>query len=363
MTHTISTSTKILAAGFAALGISGCSEPITVETVLRPVKSMVVQDGGALRERSFSGTARSAGETELSFKVSGTVAQVNANVGDTLTAGQLFATLDAETYRVELEQARADAASANAQRRSAEAEYQRVRQLYANDNASRNELDNALAETESAQAGHDAAVQAAKLASLNLGYTQLSVQRDCTIADVAIEENENIAANQRVATASCGQGWEVIIDVPESVIARFSNGMRGDIRFPSVPGTAFEGIVTEVGIGTSDQSTFPVTLALSQTPVSVRTNLAAEVAFAFADASANGIYVPSSAVSQDQSGTFTYVIVASDSEGARQLEKRAVDVGELTANGLQVLEGLTPGERILIAGHINARDGLLVRAE
>ena len=264
---------------------------------------------------------------------------------------------------MELDQATADATSANAQRRSAEAEYQRVRQLYANDNASRNELDNALADTESAQANHDAAVQAVKLASLNLQYTELSLQKNCTIAEITIEENENVTANQRVATASCGQNWEVVIDVPESLIARFRNGLAGQVQFPSVPNTVFDGVVIEVGIGTSGQSTFPVTLSLSTAPISVRTNLAAEALFSFADATSNTIYVPATAVSQDQSGTYAYVVVPSDTAGTKRLQKRLVEVGELSASGLEIVGGLAPGEQILVAGHVNARDGLLVRAQ
>lgn len=343
--------------------IFGCSEPTLKEVVLRPVKTMIVVEGNQTRERLFSGSARSAGETEFSFKVSGSVSNMNAKVGDRLEIGHVFASLDPESYRLQLEQARADTNNSNARRRSAEAEYQRVRQLYANDNSSTNELDNSLAEAESARASYEAAVQAEKLAALDLEYTRLRSPQDCTIADIVVEENENVSANQRVATANCGGGWEVTIDVAESVIGDFKNGQKGKVRFHSVPDSVFEGTVTEIGVGTNDRSTFPITLSLSTTPTSIRTNLAAEATFKFAvNNSSNSIYVPPTAVSQDHKGTYTFVVIESENNKNWMLQKRYIEIGELRADGLQVFNGLKSGERILSVGHVNARNGMIVRA-
>lgn len=344
--------------------LSACSEQIEEVSNLRPVKSMVVLPGGQQRERVFSGTSRSAGETELSFKVAGTVEDIRAEVGDTLGQGDVLATLESDTYQIALEQAQAEVAQANALKRSAEAEYQRIRQLYANDNASRTDLDSALADTESAQASHVAAVRAARLSALELEYTNLISADACAVADIAVEVRENIDAGQRIATASCGSGWEVHIDVPESLIAQFTDGLVGTVRFPSVRDREFRGVVSEVSIGTSGNSSFPVILTLSAAPISIRTNLAADVSFTFTESNADDdMYVPVSAISQDQTGQFTFVANETSEEGVWVLEKRKLDVGELTANGFLIIDGITFGERILVAGHSNARDGMLVRAD
>lgn len=195
--------------------IVGCSESVTVkEQKLRPIKSGVVNSGLLARERLFNGVVQSAAETAFSFKVAGTVASLLVKVGDNKKKGDLIARLDGSTLLLELEQAKADALSANAKRRSAESEYQRVRQLYTNDNASRNELDNALAESESATANYEAAVQKVKLAVLNIDYTSLIFPTDCTIAEILVEENENVTANQKIVNASCGDRWEVVLNVP-----------------------------------------------------------------------------------------------------------------------------------------------------
>lgn len=355
----------LMIAGLCLGLLAGCGEEAVVqETKLRPVKFITTDQGAtAIRDRVFSGTTQATQEVDLSFKVSGTVKQVTVAVGDRISKGDLIAELDSETSRVELEQARASLAKANAARRNAEAEYQRVRQLYTNDNASQNELDSALASAESAKATYNADAQSVRLAKLNLQYTQLKADTVCSVASVGIEPNENVTMGTTVAQVNCGDGWEVKIAVPESLIGAFQNGLRGSVQFASLRGEAFEGIVTEVGTATGGSTIFPVTLLLDDAPPIIRSGLAAEVTFQFTNhnASSDIFYLAPEVVGQDETGTFIYVIEASNVPGTAVLRRRSVDVGEISELGLEILNGLSDGERVVVAGHKSARDGLLVR--
>ncbi|MEM9301484.1 MAG: efflux RND transporter periplasmic adaptor subunit [Pseudomonadota bacterium] len=349
-----------------ALALVACAESTEPpRTVLRPVKQLVVESGAAaIRNRVFSGTARSETEADLSFRVSGRVIELPVSVGEALNRGALIAALDPDTFRVELEQASAEQARTNAERRNAESEYQRVRQLYTNDNASRNELDTALANSESARAAHEAAVQSVRLARLNLDYTRLTLDADCSVAELAVEVNENVIASQTIAQVNCGEAWEVLLSVPESLIGSFRNGLGGTVRFPSVPEQQFAGKVSEVGIGTGTSRTFPVTVSLDQVPDGIRSNLAAEITFRFDDGGdAAKIHLPPAAVVEDEQGTYVYLIVATDEPGAAVLRRQSVAVGDISELGLEILSGVAAGDRVVTAGQINARDGMRVRDE
>ncbi|MCU7852745.1 MAG: efflux RND transporter periplasmic adaptor subunit [Candidatus Thiodiazotropha sp. (ex Monitilora ramsayi)] len=358
---------RLMFVGLCFTLLVGCSEePNQKETKLRPVKYVTMHSGtAAIRDRVFSGITHAAQEADLSFKVSGTVNQVAVVVGDRVHSGDLIAELDSETYRVELEQARASLAKADATRRNAEAEYQRVRQLYTNDNASQNELDSALANAESAKAAYNADAQNVRLAKLNLQYTRLTVDTDCSVADISIEPNENVTAGATVVQVNCGEGWEVKIAVPESLIGVFRTGSHGSVQFAALRGETFSGVVTEIGTAADSSTTFPVTLSLNNTPSIIRSGLAAEVTFQFTNqnASSNRFYLTPAVVGQDESGTFVYVMEASDSPGIAILRRRSVEVGEISELGLEILNGLSDGERVIVAGHKSARDGLVVRDE
>lgn len=130
--------------------ISACdrAEP-PEEPRLRPVRFIMVSDESGARDRSFSGTSKSTLESRLSFKVSGTVTDVPVQIGQRLDAGDLIARLDAATYSLQVQQAQASLVEARANERNAVATYERTKGLYANNNASRNDLDASRAQAES----------------------------------------------------------------------------------------------------------------------------------------------------------------------------------------------------------------------
>ena len=343
--------------------MAGCEEETPFVERLRPIKAMTVMSADASsRLRTFSGSAQTAQEVKLSFRVAGTVIAVPISVGDRVSAGSLVARLDTETYRVALEESKADVAQANASRRSDEAEYQRVRQLYAADNASRTELDEALASAEASKADYEARAQALRRAELDLSYTELKADRDCSVARVDVEVNENVASGSEVARLNCGDAWEVVIDVPECQIAAFEDGLSAQARFSSIEGAQFAAEVSEGGGASAGNTSFPVTLRLIETPDSIRSNLAAEVTIALAskNQSSESIIIPVSSVSQDQNGTFIYLVEPSSEAGVALLRKQVVDVGQITEDGIAIEGGLLPGQTILVAGHANARDGMRV---
>ena len=157
----------------AALCACGGGEPETVEQ-LRPVRYVVIEDGTTLRDRSFSGISKSSTESRLSFKVAGTIERLPVQIGQRLSAGDLIAELDSTSYDLQVQQAQAALVEAQANNRRAAANYDRTRGLYANDNASLNELESARAQAESAEAVVSSAEKALEIALLNVSYTRLT---------------------------------------------------------------------------------------------------------------------------------------------------------------------------------------------
>ena len=343
----------------AALALAACdrSEPV-VEEQLRPVRTMVVPEASGARQRTFSGVASSTQESRLSFKVAGTVTEIPVQVGDELKADALVARLDASPYQLQAQQAEAALRQSEAAARNAAANYERVKGLYENSNASRNDLDAARASAESAEAQVRAAEKALELARLNVSYTRLTVDRDCSVASVEVELNENVSSGTPIATVNCGAGLEIGLDIPEGLIASLSQGMPAEITFAAVPGRTFSGVVSEVGVASSAAApTFPVTVRVSEPDPMLRAGLAAEVTFRFPTAEGSRTQVlPVAAVAHDPAGSFVYLAVPS---GPREavVTRRAVSLGELTESGIEVHDGLHPGERVITAGVSVIRDG------
>ncbi len=253
-------------------------------------------------------------------------------------------------------------AQARAEARSAAATYSRTRALYENNNASREELDSARARHESARAQVRSVGKQLELARRQVSYTTLQAASDGAIADVAVEVNENVNAGQLVALLASGGQSEVEVAIPEVFITQIARDDEVSVTFDAMPGQTFAAVVSEVGVSsTGAATTYPVRVQLAQADAKVRSGMAANVAFSFGSKEAQErIVAPLHAVGEDRDGRFVFV-VEPRGEGRGVVRRHPVKVGELDAGGLEILEGLTPGERLVTAGVKRLEDGREVK--
>ena len=323
------------------------------EEWLRPVRYLTVSDASEFRDRSFSGISKSSRESRLSFKVSGTVVNVPVQVGQRLNAGDLIAEIDSASYVLQVQQAQASLVEAQANDRRAAANYERTKGLYANSNASLNDLESARAQAESSSAVVRAASKALEIARLNASYTRLTADADCSIASLDIEVNENVASGQQVAAVSCGDAFEVTVDLPESLIGSIDEITPVTVRFGAIPDVEFSGQISEIAVSSAAGSAaFPVVIKISGSHPSLRSGLAADVTFQFDSAASRdgGFVLPVNAVINDPDGTFVFVAESAGEQGEALVRRRAVTLGELSQSGIEILEGLRVGDRVITAG-------------
>ena len=343
----------------------GCAEQAPPEPVLRPVRTQQVFSTGVERVRSFSGTARAGQESRLSFKVAGTVEVLDVKVGDRVRPGQVLARLDPQDYRLRVEDAEASLARTRAEVRNAEANYARIRDLYENNNASRNDLDASRAGFESATAALESGEKKLEQARLQLSYTRLVAPTAGAISQVPVEANENVQPGQTVAVLTSGARPEVEIGMPEVFIARVREGQSVEVTFDALGSRSFPATVTEVGVASTGlATTFPVKARLDRDESEVLPGMAAEVHFRFEEGGGRErIEVPAFAVGEDREGRHVYV-VEEVGDGIGKAVRREVNVGALTADGgLEILHGLADGERVITAGVSRIQDGREVRLD
>lgn len=348
----------IMAATFLILSSCG-SDNLAQKEVLRPVRYQQVFTTGGVRERSFSGVAKAALESNLSFKVDGTIEEVRVKIGDTIVAGSLIARIAPQDYELQVQETEASLASARAEERNAKAHYERVRGLYENKNASKTDLDQARAAAESSEAKVRSYEKRLEMAKLQLSYTRLIAPVSGAIANVMVELNENVSAGKNVAVLTSGSIPEVEVGVPEILISQIREGDPVKIFCDALPDKALGGRVIEVGVAsTGIVTTFPVTVALNRPDPEVRPGMAAEVSFQFKSTDTREIFlVPPAAVGEDRTGRFVFVVNQSEEPNIGTAERRPVVTGELTSDGLEVLQGLLDGDMLVTAGVSKIVDG------
>jgi multidrug efflux system membrane fusion protein len=331
-----------------------CRAPEVVERepVVRPVKTMVVGSEAQAR-LSFPGTVQAADRAELSFRVAGPLIELRVDEGDDVRRGQLLARIDPRDFEIALAQARASY-------EQAEADYARYKNLY-----ERNAVP--LAQFEFRRAARDVAAASYDQAQANLRDTSLVAPFDGHVGRKLVENFEDVVARQPILTLQGLNVVEIVIDVPESVMATFrAPNPRFTARFSSAPGSEFELRLKEAAAEADVQTqTFQVTFSMPQPDeLRVLPGMTAEVAV---DATAGGeapiegepLIIPAEAVFASPGGQPRVWVV---DRSTLTVQPRDVRVGAVTGeSSIRVLEGLRPGETIAVAAVHQLQEGSKIR--
>src|SRR5215468_4075239 len=157
-----------------ALALCACGQdnryvapPPPKVTVAMPIQQKVT------RYLEATGYASAINTTNLVARVQGFLQKINYKDGDQVKEGATLFVIEPEPYKLKLEQARAAQVGAQATLKQTEAEYERQAELASRQVASKQALDNATANRDSARARLKQAEVDTAQAELNLGYTEV----------------------------------------------------------------------------------------------------------------------------------------------------------------------------------------------
>jgi RND family efflux transporter MFP subunit len=332
--------------------LAGCSEPEVAEPVIRPVRSIVVADARQMSGRQFPGVARAAQEVDLSFRVSGPLAQLPVNVGDSVVSNQVIAQIDPRDYEVNLLSAEGQLERAIAAQQRAQSEYERVQRIMEIDAGatSQRALDTAIAERDQSAATASSANATVSAAQDRLDYSSLRAPFDGVVVATYVQNFEEVRASQPIARIVNDNRIEMVVDIPESLISLLPTVADVNVEFDALAGRLIPAQISEIGTEASPITrTYPVTLIMDQ-PEGARI-LAGMAGRATGSAEQQsvieqGIEVPLSALLTVAAGN-SYVWVISDQ---MTVTRTAVETGALTDFGVLITAGIDPGDRLVTAG-------------
>jgi len=185
-----------------ALPLAGCNDKKKDEPeIVRPVLSVVVQPRSD-SEQGFVGSIEPRISAPLSFRLLGRLIARNVNVSSVVTKGTTIASLDPTTLQLQVQAARADLSSAEAQFSNAAGNEERQRTLLQSKNTPQSTYDAALQVRDSARAGVEQAQAAVAKAEEQLTYSQLFSDFDGVVTSVGAEVGQVVSAGQMVVTVA-----------------------------------------------------------------------------------------------------------------------------------------------------------------
>jgi RND family efflux transporter MFP subunit len=361
----------ILVAGLALL--AGCTrEPApappgpSVVTVAVPVEQNVTD------HVDFSGKTAAVESVQLRARVGGYLQKVDYKEGNEVKKDQVLFAIDPRPYQAELDQAQARVKSAQAQLTQAEAEYRRNLRLGPRGGVSPEELEESLRTRDVAQASLEAARANVKVKQLNLDFTNVLSPIDGRADKADTTLGNLVSANLSDATILTNlvrlDPMYAYFDVDELTMLRIER-MVQEGKLAAREDKAPE-VLMGLGLGedyplrgTIDfvanqvkSSTGSVTVRgrFSNKDQLLRPGLFVRIRVPLGDPHP-ALLVSDSALGTNQGQKFLFVLDAKNRVGYRP-----VTVGALHGGLREVVDGLKPGERVVINGLLRVRPGVAV---
>ena len=391
------------------------------------VAAVRVETGGSSSGESVlsaSGYVVAHHKIAVGAKVMGRVAWIGVEKGDRVQEGQVLVRLEDTEFRAQVNQANANLGAAQARLdqlrsgsrpqeklkdkaavlhaeanlKTAEADYQRAETLYRGGVASKAELDHALAQRDTAAALLESARQASAMtdigprteeiraaeaqvrqmkAALDYAQTQLAATEikapvSGTVLQRIVERGEMVTpsafggsgARTSVVDLADLTDLQIELDISQTDFARLKMGQRSEIIPEAFPNLRYSGYIVEIAPEANRaKSTVQVKVKVENPDEQLRPEMNARVNF-LSDKAANNenrsaarVLVPKQAVVKKEGSAFVFVVKNN------RVEQRTIRPGEEVGDAYFVLDGLSGNESVAIAGVEKLRDGDRVKIQ
>lgn len=275
-------------------------------------------------------------EVEVSTELGGTVEEVSFEKGQRVQAGQILARIGSDLRAAELEAAEADLLDA-------EANFNKTSNLLEKQAVPRQELVSATSRYRMAQARVEQAKIRLERSIIQAPITGVAISRH-------IEAGEVLPPSAPITTLHRLNRLKVVTGIPENDISFFKVNGEATITVDAYRGREFEGRIHYLGPAASEQNrSFPVEIELSNMD-ELRPGMIARVSLV-KESYTDALVVQRDALLERDEGSVVFVV-----EDGRARQRRLA-LGPAEANAVVVLEGLAPGEKLVVTGQRNLVDG------
>ena len=272
---------------------------------------------------------------------SGTLTQVLVTSGQKVTKGQLLARIDDGGLSNQLAQMETQAALAKTT-------FERQQNLW-------NQKIGSEIQYLQAKTNYEAQLKAVAQMKAQLAKTIVRAPFSGVIDEVITEKGQVVAPGQPLMRIVNLSNMYVASNIPENFIGKIKNGASVEVFIKSI-GKTVTGKVRQVGnyINPNNRN-FSIEIAVPNQDNLLRPNQVAVLKIADYT-KANAILIPESIVTENASGEKIVYTINSQSKKAVAV-KKAVKTGLTSGANIEVLEGLTTGDVVIIEGARSVQDG------
>lgn len=385
-----------------------------------PVKLQVLQTSAVADSSEFVGRLESMERVDLRPETQGRIAEVLVQPGDRVTQGATILTIQPaqtvpqlegaqagvgvaqanrnvtvqqlRTAEKSLEIARSEFASAQASQKLAKTNFDRATFLLGQGAIGQFDYDRARTELEvssnraqsaqervgqaqvainqaravvgQAEAGVRQAQSQVATAEVNVGFKQVTAPISGAIGEIFVKPGDLVSSAQTITNIVQNDALELRMSVPSNRLNQLRRGLTVELIDPNTRKRISTGQVGFISpsVDSSAQSVL-VKARFSNSGGKLRNGQFVEARIIWDRGS--GLLIPTNAVLQMSGKSFAYVAETNTSTGQTQkvARMRPVTLGDIQQQSYQVLNGLKPGENLIVSGILRLRDGVPIQPE
>jgi RND family efflux transporter MFP subunit len=318
------------------------AEPGEAAGVNRPIGTAQVVDVASRTiplEETAVGTIEPVHRVELASRLLARAIEVNVVAGQHVAKGDVLVRLDDADLVARKAQAEAAVAQAQAELNQARIQEERDRASFEQNAVTQIEMDRATNALRAAEANVTRLQQAQNEAETILEYATIRSPIDGIVIDKRVNSGDTVSPGEVVVTLLDPTRMQLVASVPESLSRRLNVGDSVTVNVESL-GHACQGTVSEiVPEAESASRTFEVKVT-GPCPEGVYAGMFGRLSIPIGQETV--LLIPTRAV--HTVGQLTLVDVGVDA----QRQRRAIRVGRVMDDEVEVLAGLAPGERVVV---------------
>ena len=364
-----------LAAGTAlALALTACSDkgheagskPAEPPAVVTGISIETVKSGNLPETQEIVGTVRARTSAVVSTRIPGTVSVLRVREGDRVRKGQLLAQLDAQENQAAaavatagIDEARQGLDEALSRKRLADTTFERYQRLFNEQAVTRQEFD--VKQTERDLAAQGVARAEARLrqtqagsraAGAMAGYTRITAPISGIITTKQADLGATVFPAQPLMTIEDEGSYQLELAIPESMSATVKPGSPVQVTLDAV-GSPFAATIAEI-VPSADPGSRTFTAKINLDQKGLRSGMFGRGTISLGS-TARGMLVARKAIVEH--GALTSVWVVDKGNIARM---RLVKAGKTVGDRVEILSGLSDGERVVVSGSEIINEGVKV---
>ena len=318
-----------------------------------PVQVQVVVPEKIADTTEYLAILKSRHSATINPQVEGHVTSIDVKSGDRVKTGDALLQIDPMKQEATVSSQDAARASQEAAVKLAKVNLERAQKLFEAGVVSKMDLDNAQTNYDSAVAQLKSLEQQVQQQKVELHYYRVSAPMDGIVGDIPVRVGDRVTVSTLLTTVDEPGALEAYVYVPASRAKELRLGLP--VKLLDENGTVLgETEVTFVSPQVDpDTQTVLAKAAVGNAKANLR--IAQQVRARITWGNREGPVVPVLAV-QRINGQFFAFLTVKEANGtvARQ---RLLKLGEITGNDYPVLEGLKPGDHVIVSGTQFLQDG------